>query len=134
MFLALLNKPQKKAFWTLANAFVAADGKLDASEKTMLDMMKKEMGLDSEPRLDRRSADSLFAIFDTRQSRIVTLLEIIGLGYSDSKYSASECEFVARMSKAFKITQKEVSVLENWVSRQLALVTEAHALISGKGK
>lgn len=130
MFLSLLSKPQKRAFWALANAFIGADGTVEASESAMLHLMLQEMELPTEPQVNRKTIGSLAKAFTTHRSQVVALLEIIGLGHADTTYSAKECEFVTALAKEFGISQKELIKMEKWVKRQVELMTEAHTMLN----
>lgn len=71
----------------------------------------------------------LFASFASNKSRVIALLELIGLGHADSEYCATEEAFITRMSNAFEVPQADLAAMENWVVRQLLLVAEARAFM-----
>lgn len=134
MFLTILNKTQRKAFWIIANAFVTADGNVDPLEKAMLDHMKHEMELEGVPLMKGKTLASHLSNFDSRPAQAAALLEILGLAHADADYSVKECEFVRFMAESFRISQKELAAMEDWVKRSCEVIAEAQSFMNMKEK
>ena len=67
----------------------------------------------------------LASAFQTRQSKVSALLELIGLGYADGEYRPIESALVGEISRALGFADDEVAGMESWVVRQTALLQEA---------
>ena len=125
MFLASLTEPQKEAFLSLASKFIASDGKLQIDELNMLTLMKHEMELSAVNQPIDEPMETLYAYFDTHKTKVIALLELVGLGHADNEYDTTESEFIRAMAHSLGFTDEDVLVYENWVQRQLALTREA---------
>ena len=66
-------------------------------------------------------------------SRIVLLLEVVGMGYADEGFDAKESQLVKDIADTFKIDNDDVlGHVESWVRRQYLLIDEAHRLMTGR--
>ena len=113
----------------LAHNVVVSDGLLDPNEETMLDEFKREMGLNSDHEVDYLELEGVEAIFDSRRSRIVALLNLLRLSYSDGAFEIEEECVLKEVSRAFDIPDDEFMLLDNWVKRLVGLEVEALSLM-----
>jgi hypothetical protein len=123
VFLNMLESDEKKAFAELASRMIEADGIVVGREAAALAALKAEMGVADAT--DERSADELAAVFSTRRSKVVALLELIGLGYSDTAFSVTEQSLVTEVATAMGVTEGELSRLQSWVQEHVDLVQRA---------
>jgi hypothetical protein len=128
MFLNMLNDEEKKAFALLAEKMIEADGIVVGSEAAALAALEGEMGI-SRDDAARRPVEELAAVFQTKRSRAVAMLELIGLGYSDTSFSVNEQSIISGAAAAMGISADELTTLEDWVKKYVDLVREAMALI-----
>ena len=128
MFLNMLNDEEKKAFALLAEKMIEADGIVVGSEAAALAALEGEMGI-SRDDAARRPVEELAAVFETRRSRSVALLELIGLGYSDTSFCINEQSIITTAATAMGFSADELTSLEDWVKKYVDLVREAMALI-----
>ena len=129
MFLTMLDGDEKRAFVLLAERMIAADGIVVGREAATLAAFKGEMGLGSASIDESQSIDDLASVFRTRRSKIVALLELIGLGYSDTSFSVTERSMVFTLARAMDIDTNTLVELESWVQQHVRLVRQAMELL-----
>jgi tellurite resistance protein len=129
VWLYSLTDNQRTTFLGLAHNVVVSDGLLDPNEETMLDEFKREMGLNSDHEVDYLELDGVEAIFDSRRSRIVALLNLLRLSYSDGAFEIEEECVLKEISRAFDVPDDEFMLLDNWVKRLVGLEVEALSLM-----
>ncbi len=128
MFLNLLDNDEKLAFAELAERMIEADGLVIGRELAALAALKAEMGTPSEP-IGGRSVEDLAGTFKTWRSKVATLLELLGLGYTDTSFSIGEQSLVDRVAQQMGLSEKELSSLEEWVQEHVSLVRRALILM-----
>ncbi len=130
MWLSTLSDAQRTALMGLAHNVVVSDGLLDPNEETMLGEFRREMSLSQSEELDYLELDGIEQIFDTRQSRMVALLNLLRLSYSDGAFEIEEECLLKEISAVFKVADEEFLLLDNWVRRLVGLEEEAQSFIS----
>lgn len=129
MWLAALSSEQRGALLGLAHNVVVSDGLLDPNEEGMLDEFKREMELSPALEGEYLELDGIGAVFDTRKSRIIALLNLIRLSYADGAFEIEEECLLTEISRGFGIDNEEFKLLDNWVRRLLSLESEARDLM-----
>lgn len=124
MFLHLLNDTQQKAFLALAKQFIEADSTLSDTEQNVFELALAESGQSFDEELPAGTLEELAQPFDSRQSRAVVLLEMIGIGHADDEFHPAESEFVNKLGAQFNIAAEEIAEMESWIQRQMALAQE----------
>ena len=129
MYLNRLNEIQRKSFMVLVTKMALADGKVSAEETVVLKDIADALG-QTEP----VPAEEIFGAtntepFDTHQSRVITLLGMLVVAYSDSKFHVDESTVLAETIKAFDISQAKLNVLKEWARKQAELLNDFHGLI-----
>ncbi len=129
MFVQYLNERQQSVLLHYAYEMMRADSSADAREMNQLDVLRAQ----TQPgvRAEDVAIEELPELFDDRMSRIVLMLEVIGMGYADEKFDPQESELIDKMADALTIDEDEVLNIVSWVKRQLLLVKEAHRLMEG---
>jgi hypothetical protein len=128
MFLNMLSDDEKRAFALLAEKMIEADGIVVGSEAAALAALEGEMGV-SRDDAARRPVEELASVFQNRRSKTVVLLELMGLGFSDTHFSVNEQSIVSQAATAMGFSPAELEELEAWVRKYVAVVREAMALI-----
>ena len=113
--------PEKSAFLGLAQKVVHADGILAPSEAQLLASLEAVAG----KTVAEGTIESLTAVFQTRQSRVSALIELMGLGLADGEYRPAESKLIEQIATALGFTTDELVGMENWIVRQVALIEEA---------
>jgi uncharacterized tellurite resistance protein B-like protein len=126
MFLHHLTENEKKAFLTLAKEFILVDGELSREEEDLVRIMKAEMNIEDGYPEGQIGRLELFKMFDSRRSQVTALIEMQGLGYANMEYHTQEKAFVNEMAESFGISDEELSDIDDWVVRQVALLYEAN--------
>ena len=128
MWLSSLNPDQREALLGLAHNVVVSDGLLDPNEEGMLDEFKREMGLDHQSEVEYLELDGVEAIFDTRRSRFIVLINLLRLSYADGAFEIEEECLLMELTRAFGVSAEEFLLLDNWVRRLLVLEEDARHL------
>ena len=129
MFLNELDQNQKEAFICLAHVVVVSDGELSSGEQLMMGELKREIGLSSEFEPHYMAIDGIGEIFNTKSSRVATIIALIRLGYADGAFEIEEQFLLREISVIFEITESDFTIIENWVRRLIALEKEARTFM-----
>lgn len=128
MFLNLLDNDEKHAFAALAERMIESDGLVIEREEAALAALKAEMGIAGSG-LGGRSVEDLAGVFRSWGSKVAALLELIGLGYSDTNFSVDEQSLVTVAADRMGLTAEELDELEEWVREHVSLVRRALILM-----
>jgi|TARA_B110000211_G_scaffold66918_1_gene77321 tellurite resistance protein len=129
MFLYDLNRNQKEAFICLAHVVAVSDGELSPGEQQMMGELKREIGLSSAFEPHYMPIDGIGDIFNTRSSRVATIIALIRLGYADGEFEIEEQFLLKEICATFEVTEPDFTIIENWVRRLVALEREARAFM-----
>ncbi len=129
MFLHELSDAQKEAFICLAHDVVVSDGELNPGEQLMMDQLRREIGLASDVRSYYIPIEGIEKIFDTRHSRVAIIIALIRLGYADGAFEVEEQFLLKEVCRVFNISEKDFSLIENWVRRLIAMEKEARSFM-----
>lgn len=124
MFLNLLDNNEKLAFAELAERMIESDGIVVGREASALAALKAEMGVAGESQ-DNRGVEELAAVFSSRRSKVAALLELIGLGYSDTSFSVTERSLVSEAAQAMNVSGRELFGIESWVENHVEMIKRA---------
>ncbi len=128
MYLNLLDDDEKRAFAELAEKMIEADGLVIGREAAALAALKAEMGV-TDAGDGGRSVDELAGVFKSRRSKVAALLELIGLGYSDTSFSVSEESLVNEAANQMAIGPDDLHQIEDWVKDHFSLIRRALILM-----
>lgn len=129
MFLNMLGDGEKRAFAALARKMIVADGIVVGREESTLAALQGEMGVEAAARDAEAEIGELAGVFADRRSKMIALIELVGLGYSDTSYEGVERSFVADVAKAMHIGGEDVDRIERWVRQHVDHLREALALM-----
>ena len=73
--------------------------------------------------------DGIGEIFNTRSSRVATIIALTRLGYSDGAFEIEEQFLLREICATFEVTESDFTIIENWVRRLIALEKEARAFM-----
>jgi uncharacterized tellurite resistance protein B-like protein len=128
VYLNLLDDDEKRAFAELAEKMIEADGLVIGREASALAALKAEMGMSETDGADR-SAEELAGVFKSRRAKVAALLELIGLGYSDTAFSVSEESLVNTVANQMAISPDDLHQIEDWVKDHFSLIRRALILM-----
>jgi hypothetical protein len=129
MFLNFLDDDEKRAFAALAQKMIASDGIVVGREASTLAALVGEMGLDIDTVDTETSIADLAAAFTGRRSKIVALLELVGLGYSDTSFEGVERSLVAEVARSMNIDSGDLARIESWVRQHVDHLLQALTLM-----
>ena len=129
MFLNLLNDDEKRAFAALAHKMIASDGIVVGREASTLAALMGEMGLVDTVIDDDVDVADLTSVFTDRRSRVVVLLELVGLGYSDTSFEGVERSLAGDVARAMRIDAGQLNGIETWVRQHVDHLRQALALM-----
>lgn len=115
----------------LAHNVVVSDGLLDPNEEGMLDEFRREMELKDRDELEYLELSGIEAVFDSRKSRFIALINLLRLSYADGAFEIEEECLLREICQVFQIADEDFMLLDNWVRRLIALEAEATSLLSG---
>ncbi len=130
MFLRYLTERQREALLHYAHEMMRIDNMAAAEELVRLDVLRSEAG----PQVEAEDVplEELGSLFEDRLSRVVLLLEVVGVGYAEKGFSAKESRLANDLADALEIDKDDVlGHIESWVRRQYLMVDEAHRLMRG---
>jgi len=128
VYLNMLDRDEKIAFAELAEKMIEADGLVVGREESALAALKAESGI-SDTGGSGRTVEELAGVFQNRRSKIAALLELIGLGYSDTSFSIGEESLVNEVANRMAVTPDELRDIEAWVQEHFSLVRRAMILM-----
>ena len=128
MYLNLLDDDEKRAFAELAEKMIEADGLVIGREAAALAALKAEMGMSDAGGGDH-TPDELAGVFKSRRSKVAALLELIGLGYSDTSFSVSEESLVNTVANQMAVSPDDLHQIEDWVKDHFSLIRRALILM-----
>lgn len=129
MWLASLSDEQRESLLGLAHNVVVSDGVLDPNEEKMMAAFRREMSLPETLEVEYLELDGIETVFNSRRSRVVALLNLLRLSYSDGAFEIEEECTLKEISHAFEIDDQEFLLIDNWVRRLVALEEEAQSLM-----
>ena len=129
MFVQYLSERQQAALLHYSYEMMRADNVVEAEESVHLDVLRSQArpGVEAED----IPIGELPDLFEDRLSRIALLLELVGMGFVDEKFTAAESALIGRLAAALEIGDDDLASIESWVKRQLELVEEARSLMEG---
>ena len=130
MFLSRLNDTQRRSFMALVTKMALADGKVAPEEVDVMEDIALALG-----QTDPVPADEIYGAtniepFDTVESRIITVLGMLMVAYSDHKFHVDESTVLMDTIKAFDLPESKLESLKAWANKQADLMNEFHELIS----
>lgn len=129
MFLGMLSSDEKRAFARLARMLIEADGIVVEAEATALAALEGEMGLATGEQSDEQDVTRLAESFGSRRAKVGALLELIGLGYSDSRFSVDEKSLVTVVAHDMGLSADDLGRIDAWVKEHVRHVEDALALM-----
>ena len=132
MFLFDLSDTQKEAFLIVGIQFIHADGKVTIEEKKLFELMRREISVEIPPDAREFNRLDLIEAFDTTESKIVLLLELLHLGYIDGEFSQPEHDFLIEFADRLGFTEDQLTTYAHWVLGNIAWQQEASKFWASK--
>lgn len=125
MFLNLLTKSEKIAFLSLARQVIMSDNVISSHEIVRYKALKCEaeikettqnIDIETEIRQLPHSLEEVCKVFETMQSRIGTIIELIGIGFVDGEFLPEERKDIYQIAQHLQITIQEVDGYIRWAN------------------
>lgn len=131
LFVDNLTPPQQQALFDLAVQLAGADGEFSEEEKRYLNAYMAHFGIDIDlEKAQQRSLDELAAVFDTQESRVIALQQLIRLGYKDGHFSEEERDKVYALAQKMGLNDPAFLMrVERWVRQLFDWFWEGEQLI-----
>ncbi len=133
MFLCDLPRELVKPYLELANTLIHADGVVEESESSILQLYATELNMGSLPDLeivDFANALSLFAGL-TQKVKKEVFFELLSLSYADSSCSDEERALLDKARQAFGISTRDAEMIENITIKLLFDYEQLGTVING---
>lgn len=130
MFMRMLNDDQKRALLVLSYHLAMADHTVTEEEGDLLDELRNglrtDVAVSPQQLLERPS----LAVFDSRDTRVAVVLEILTLAYGDNAFPDSESRMVSKLAEDFGFSGDELERMKTWAQKNCALLDDALALMA----
>lgn len=124
MFLYKLNKIQGEKFLVLANHLASSDNIVSIKEKELISRMKYEMNINEDIIINKYDNNDTLIEFDSYQSKIICLQELVGIAYADGVFCNDEYSFLKNISNIFHINEGKLEKINSWVQKTLKVTKE----------
>ena len=132
MFLHDLSPEQRRAFLVLARQIIDADRRLAIQEVERLDRLYVEAGIPAEMADAPGGVGDLNLLFPSERARVVVVLELLLVAYSDGRLDPRETEAVRAVAARLGLDAATWEDATDWARRYQALLDEADTLGQGK--
>ena len=131
MFLRNLDDDQKRALWVIAYHLVVADHSVSHSEGELLDELtnglRTQMPLSPQQLMEKPQ----LAVFNSRNSRVAVMLEILTVALGDNMFPAAESAMVKKLAHDLGFSDKEFADMKIWAEKNCALLEAATEMMEG---
>ncbi len=120
MFLNILEKKEKEAYFTLAKKLIHADNQIAHQESVLLQAMQQEMQWDTEKLKyipDNTSIKTLCDIFLEKRTRVCAIMELIGIAFVDGEFVTAEQELIYEIGNCLQMDEQEINMYIDWAKR-----------------
>ncbi len=130
MFLRTLNDDQKRALWVLAYHLVVSDHNVSLKEGELMDELTNGLRTDipvlPQQLVERPSVEA----FDTRESRVAVMLEILTVALGDNMFPDAESKLVKDLASELGFGNEAFEELRSWAERNSTLLDEAQKIMA----
>jgi len=126
MFMSRLNDAQRRSFLALTTKMALADGKVKPEEVALLEELAHAFGQKTPVPADEIYGMTNAEPFDTRESRVITLVGMLVIAFADDHFHVDESAVVTETAKAFEIEDEELNAMKQWAARQADLLHDLH--------
>ncbi|TAE47321.1 MAG: hypothetical protein EAZ06_00205 [Cytophagales bacterium] len=120
MFLNILEKKEKEAYFALAKRLINADNQIMHQEDVLMRAMQQEMQWDVEKLLhlsDNLSIKELCDVFVEKRTRVCAIMELIGIAFVDGEFVNAEQELIYEIGECMQMDKEEINMYIDWAKR-----------------
>ena len=130
MFLSMLNEKEQKNFLEFAAIAMMADGKIEESEKEVMEVYRRETGLLDYCIQNKKQEDLIMAFnASTKKARRAVMIELAGVLDVDEVIDPSEEKWIVDIGKKLGFRDTEIRRMVRWTQDFNDLLTEGYELI-----
>lgn len=126
MFLNQLSHHEKEAFISLSVHVAKANGIFEEEEKSLIEEYCREMAIEKPDMENIMTMEEIEAVFLKSENHIkkITLLEILGLVYSDGEYDSEEKGFISDFVQEIGLSVEEAEKQQKLIMKYLEILKE----------
>lgn len=98
-------------------------------EERYIAKLERELGDRIEVQADHVIGKPDLALFKTRRSRVIVMLDLVCVAYSDDDYHANESQLLRELSESCGFSDDEFKSIHDWAKRQIGMIREAHRIL-----
>ncbi|TAE72574.1 MAG: hypothetical protein EAZ85_09355 [Bacteroidetes bacterium] len=120
MFLNILEKKEKEAYFALAKKLIHADNEVAHQESVLMKAMQQEMQWESENLSylsENLSIQELCNIFVEKRTRVCAIMELIGIAFVDGEFVTAEQDLIYEIGDCMKMDHEEINMYIDWAKR-----------------
>ena len=129
MFLSRLDKAQRRSFLALVTKMAMADGKVAPEETQILNDIGHMLGQTAAVPADEIFGETNIEPFDSEQSRIITVLGMLMVAYSDKNFHVDESSVLVETVNSFGIGPEKFYELKTLAENQANLYHDIREII-----
>lgn len=130
MFLGMLNEREQKNFMELASIAMKVDGKVDESERQVMEVYRRETNL-LNYKLQNKEESELVTAFQasTKKVRKAVIIELAGVLDADEVIDSSEESWILKIGTEWGFRVSEVRKMVRWTQDFNDLLAEGYEII-----
>ena len=110
--------------WVLAYHLAVSDDTVPLKEKALVDELANGLRTEIPISPQQLLGSPSLAAFDSRESRVAAMLEILVIAMGDNKLPSAESKFVEDLASKFGFSKDEFYSMKGWAERNTVLLDE----------
>ena len=130
MFLNMLNEKEQKNFMELAAIAMSVDGKIEESEKEVIDVYRREMNL-HDYEIKNKEQKELITAFQasTKKIKRAVIIELAGVLDADEIIDENEENWIMKIGQEWGFSASEIRRMVRWTQDFNDLLAEGYDII-----
>lgn len=130
MFLNMLNEKEQKNFMELAAIAMSVDGKIEESEKEVIDVYRREMNL-HDYEIKNKEQKELITAFQasTKKIKRAVIIELAGVLDADEIIDENEENWIMKIGQEWGFRAFEIRRMVRWTQDFNDLLAEGYDII-----
>ena len=130
MFLNMLNEKEQKNFMELAAIAMSVDGKIEESEKEVIDVYRREMNL-HDYEIKNKEQKELITAFQasTKKIKRAVIIELAGVKDADEIIDENEENWIMKIGQEWGFRASEIRRMVRWTQDFNDLLAEGYDII-----
>ena len=130
MFLNMLNEKEQKNFMELASIAMSVDGKIEESEKEVIDVYRREMNL-HDYEIKNKEQKELITAFQasTKKIKRAVIIELAGVLDADEIIDENEENWIMKNGQEWGFRASEIRRMVRWTQDFNDLLAEGYDII-----